>query len=139
MASGLMLIAVSSYMTKDEVFIILLHVATTSFSELHFSTLTLLSYLSLNSCALSIVLFNTITSLDPCSNKAATTALLAPPAPKTNDAFYAVVLSTTHTTPSLTSLTIGKRTGAATIDLHGEHLGVLKRDGTKGFIAFNKA
>ena len=45
-------------------------------------------------------------------------------APKTNDAFYAVVLSTTHTTPSLTSLTIGKRTGAATIDLHGEHLGV---------------
>ena len=59
-------------------------------------------------------------------------------APKTNDAFYAVVLSTTHTTPSLTSLTIGTRTAAATIDLHGEHLGVLK-DGTKGFIAFNKA
>ena len=60
-------------------------------------------------------------------------------APQTSDEFYAVVLSTTHTTPSLTSLTIGKRTGAATIDLHGEHLGVLKRDGTKGFIAFNKA
>ena len=38
-----------------------------------------------NSSALSIVLFNTIPSLDPCSNKAATTALLAPPAPKTND------------------------------------------------------
>ena len=60
-------------------------------------------------------------------------------APKTNDAFYAVVLSTTHTTPSLTGLTIGRRTGATTIDLHGEHLGVLKRDGTKGFIAFNQA
>jgi hypothetical protein len=39
----------------------------------------------------------------------------------------------------LTSLTIGTRTAAATIDLHGEHLGVVKRDGTKGFIAFNKA
>ena len=60
-------------------------------------------------------------------------------APKTNDAFYAVVLSTTTTTPSLTGLTIGRRTGATTIDLHGEHLGVLKRDGTKGFIAFNQA
>jgi len=60
-------------------------------------------------------------------------------APKTNDAFYAVVLSTTQTTPSLTSLTIGTRSTAATIDLHGDHLGVLKRDGTKGFIAFNKA
>ena len=43
-------------------------------------------------------------------------------APKTNDAFYAVVLSTTSTTASLTSLTIGTRTAAATIDLHGEHL-----------------
>jgi len=60
-------------------------------------------------------------------------------APQRNDAFYAVVLSTTQTTAALTSLTIGRRTGASTIDLHGESLGVLKRDGTKGFIAFNKA
>jgi hypothetical protein len=39
----------------------------------------------------------------------------------------------------MTSLTIGTRTTAATLALNGEQLGVLQRDGTKGFIAFNVA
>tara|TARA_A100001035_G_C27660449_1_gene443503 strand:+ start:496 stop:897 length:402 start_codon:yes stop_codon:yes gene_type:complete len=60
-------------------------------------------------------------------------------APSSNSSFYCIVLGTTLNTASLTSLTIGTRTSAATIALNGDHLGVKLRDGTKGFIAFNKA
>ena len=60
-------------------------------------------------------------------------------APNQGDTFYCVVLGTTLNTASLTSLTIGTRTSAATIALNGDNLGVKLRDGTKGFIAFNKA
>jgi len=60
-------------------------------------------------------------------------------APTATSSFYCVVLGTTLNTAALTSLTIGRRTTAATIDLNGDNLGILKRDGTKGFIAFNKA
>ena len=60
-------------------------------------------------------------------------------APQQNDTFYCIILGTTLNTASLTSLTIGTRTSAATIALNGDNLGVKLRDGTKGFIAFNKA
>jgi len=60
-------------------------------------------------------------------------------APQSGDAFYCVILGTTLNTASLTTLTIGTRTSAATIALNGDNLGVKLRDGTKGFIAFNKA
>ena len=60
-------------------------------------------------------------------------------APTATSSFYCVVLGTTLNTSALTSLTIGTRTSAATIALNGENLGILKRDGTKGFIAFNVA
>jgi hypothetical protein len=60
-------------------------------------------------------------------------------APTSAGRFYCIVFGTTLNTTALTSLTIGTRTTAATIPLNGEQLGVLKRDGTKGFIAFNVA
>ena len=60
-------------------------------------------------------------------------------APPTTSNFYCVVLGTTLNTSSLTSLTIGTRTSAATIPLNGENLGILKRDGTKGLVSFNVA
>jgi len=60
-------------------------------------------------------------------------------APAASTDFYCVVLGTTLNTAPLTTLTIGTRTSAATIALNGENLGILKRDGTKGFIAFNVA
>ena len=60
-------------------------------------------------------------------------------APQSGDTFYCVILGTTLNTASLTTLTIGTRTSAATIALNGDNLGVKLRDGTKGFIAFNKA
>ena len=60
-------------------------------------------------------------------------------APQSGDAFYCVILGTTLNTASLTTLTIGTRASAATIALNGDNLGVKLRDGTKGFIAFNKA
>ena len=60
-------------------------------------------------------------------------------APTATSSFYCVVLGTTLNTASLTSLTIGTRTSAAMIDLNGDNLGIKLRDGTKGFIAFNKA
>ena len=60
-------------------------------------------------------------------------------APTATSSFYCIVLGTTLNTSSLTSLTIGTRTSAATIDLNGDNLGIKLRDGTKGFIAFNKA
>lgn len=60
-------------------------------------------------------------------------------APQQNDTFYCIILGTTLNTASLTTLTIGTRTSATTIALNGDNLGVKLRDGTKGFIAFNKA
>ena len=60
-------------------------------------------------------------------------------APSSTGRFYCIVFGTTLNTTALTSLTIGTRTTAATLALNGEQLGVLKRDGTKGFIAFNVA
>ena len=60
-------------------------------------------------------------------------------APPATSNFYCVVLGTTLNTSSLTSLTIGTRTSAATIPLNGENLGILKRDGTKGLVSFNVA
>jgi len=60
-------------------------------------------------------------------------------APSATSSFYCIVLGTTLNTTALTSLTIGTRTSAATLALNGEQLGVLRRDGTKGFISFNVA
>jgi hypothetical protein len=60
-------------------------------------------------------------------------------APSLSGRFYCIVFGTTLNTTALTSLTIGTRTSAATLPLNGEQLGVLQRDGTKGFIAFNVA
>jgi hypothetical protein len=60
-------------------------------------------------------------------------------APSPSGRFYCIVFGTTLNTTALTSLTIGTRTSAATLPLNGEQLGVLQRDGTKGFIAFNVA
>jgi len=60
-------------------------------------------------------------------------------APSSSGRFYCIVFGTTLNTTAMTSLTIGTRTTAATLPLNGENLGVLKRDGTKGFIAFNVA
>jgi hypothetical protein len=60
-------------------------------------------------------------------------------APSSSGRFYCIVFGTTLNTTALTSLTIATRTTAATIPLNGEQLGVLQRDGTKGFISFNVA
>ena len=60
-------------------------------------------------------------------------------APNTTSNFYCIVLGTTLNTTALTSLTIGRRSGATTLPLNGEQLGVLQRNGTKGFISFNVA
>jgi hypothetical protein len=60
-------------------------------------------------------------------------------APSSSGRFYCIVFGTTLNTTALTSLTIATRTTAATIPLNGEQLGVLQRNGTKGFIAFNVA
>ncbi len=60
-------------------------------------------------------------------------------APSTGSKFYCIVLGTTMNTAALTSLTIATRTTHALLPLNGENLGILLRDGTKGFISFNKA
>jgi hypothetical protein len=60
-------------------------------------------------------------------------------APTATSSFYCVVLGTTLNTSALTSLTIGRRSGATSLALNGEQLGVKLRDGTKGFISFNVA
>ena len=61
-------------------------------------------------------------------------------APSSVSTCYFVVLSTTQTTPALTSLTIGRRDGSAyTMDLHGANLAVIKRYGTKQQVPFNVA
>ncbi len=60
-------------------------------------------------------------------------------APPAGTDFFAIVLATTQTTPALTSLTIGRRSGAHNMDLHGSKLAVIKRDGTKQQVPFNVA
>ena len=60
-------------------------------------------------------------------------------APTSAGRFYCIVFGTTLNTTALTSLTIGRRSGAITLPLNGDQLGIKKRDGTKGFIAFNVA
>ena len=52
--------------------------------------------------------------------------------------FFCVVLATTNVTP-LKSLTIGSRSGAHTMDLHGRSMAVTDRSGTVHPIAFNLA
>ena len=60
-------------------------------------------------------------------------------APTSSARFYCIVFGTTLNTTPFSSLTIGRRDGAATLPLNGEQLGVLRRDGTKSFISFNVA
>jgi len=57
-------------------------------------------------------------------------------APLTNASFYAIVLATTDI-PPLQSLTIGTRTTAQMIDLHGRAMAVRTRDSVNIPIAFN--
>ena len=59
-------------------------------------------------------------------------------APKTGANFFCVVLATTNVHP-LKTLTIGSRTGAHTLDLHGRTMGILTRSGVRHTIAFNLA
>ena len=57
-------------------------------------------------------------------------------APLSNATFYAIILATTNPTP-LQSLTIGTRTTAQTIDLHGRSMAVRTRGSVNVPIAFN--
>ena len=52
--------------------------------------------------------------------------------------FFCVVLATTNVNP-LTTLTVGARAGAHTMDLHGRSMTVADRSGTVHPIAFNLA
>ena len=57
-------------------------------------------------------------------------------APQSGANFFCVVLSTTNTTP-LKTLTVGARSGAQTLDLHGRTMSVQDRSGVKHTIGFN--
>ena len=59
-------------------------------------------------------------------------------APVSGANFFCVVLATTNVTP-LKTLTIGSRSGAQTLDLHGRTLSIADRSGVKHTIAFNLA
>ena len=59
-------------------------------------------------------------------------------APTSGANFFCVVLATTNVTP-LSTLTIGARAGAHTMDLHGRTMAVTDRSGTVHPIAFNLA
>ena len=59
-------------------------------------------------------------------------------APISGANFFCVVLATTNVNP-LTTLTIGSRAGAHTMDLHGRSMAVTDRSGTVHPIAFNLA
>ena len=59
-------------------------------------------------------------------------------APASNANFFCVVLATTNTDP-LKTLTIGTRSSAQNLDLHGRAMTVSNRSGTKIPIAFNLA
>ena len=57
-------------------------------------------------------------------------------APLSNATFYAIILATTNPAP-LQSLTVGTRTTAQTIDLHGRSMAVRTRGSVNVPIAFN--
>ena len=57
-------------------------------------------------------------------------------APQSGANFFCVVLATTNVTP-LKTLTVGARSGAQTLDLHGRTLAIADRSGTKHTIGFN--
>ena len=59
-------------------------------------------------------------------------------APTSGANFFCVVLATTNITP-LTSMTIGARSGAQTLDLHGRTMAIKDRSGIVHPIAFNLA
>ena len=59
-------------------------------------------------------------------------------APTSGANFFCVVLATTNVNP-LSTLTIGSRAGAHTMDLHGRSMAVTDRSGTVHPIAFNLA
>ena len=59
-------------------------------------------------------------------------------APVSGANFFCVVLATTNVNP-LSTLTIGARAGAHTMDLHGRSMPVADRSGTVHPIAFNLA
>ena len=59
-------------------------------------------------------------------------------APTAGANFFCVVLATTNVTP-LQTLTIGARSGAHSMDLHGRSMVVKDRSGTNHPIAFNLA
>ena len=57
-------------------------------------------------------------------------------APQSGANFFCVVLATTNIIP-LKTLTVGARSGAQTLDLHGRTLSIADRSGTKHTIGFN--
>ena len=57
-------------------------------------------------------------------------------APESGANFFCVVLATTNVAP-LKTLTIGARSGAQTLDLHGRKLTIADRSGSKHTIGFN--
>ena len=57
-------------------------------------------------------------------------------APTSGANFFCVVLATTNSTP-LKTLTVGARSGAQTLDLHGRTMSVQDRSGVKHTIGFN--
>ena len=59
-------------------------------------------------------------------------------APTSGANFFCVVLATTNITP-VTTMTIGARSGAQTLDLHGRTMAVKDRSGIVHPIAFNLA
>ena len=59
-------------------------------------------------------------------------------APQSGANFFCVILATTNV-PPLKTLTIGARSGAQTLDLHGRTMTVEDRSGSKHTIGFNLA
>ena len=57
-------------------------------------------------------------------------------APDSGANFFCVVLATTNTAP-IKTLTVGARSGAQTLDLHGRTMSVQDRSGIKHTIGFN--
>ena len=57
-------------------------------------------------------------------------------APQSGANFFCVVLATTNIIP-LKTLTVGARSGAQTLDLHGRTLAIQDRSGVKHTIGFN--
>ena len=57
-------------------------------------------------------------------------------APSAGASFFIVVLATTNVAP-LKTLTVGARSGAQTLDLHGRKLTIADRSGVKHSISFN--